>query len=480
MALIAVDAVVYVALNALVVPIRTGFLMAVGALKDRVVVGVDVARRADPVRVSMRDRELRVLGVVERSVQPIGGAVAVLAGGGEELWLRRVPRVGRVVVVRLMAGDAQRAVQRVVVIDMAVGAQPRRHQVQARKGESRSGVVELAVGPGDGVVAVFAGRGEIRRNVVHRRRRAVVVLLMASDAQRAGQVVIVVDMAVAANAGRHQVRVGQRESGRRVVKLSVRPHDRVVATFTRRREVGLDMVHRRDRVGVVLLMASDAQGAGQVVVVVDMAVGADARRHQVRIGQRETRGGMVERRVQPGGRVMAGLAGLREVRGDVVGVGGALLVLQMARHARRGGQVVVVVDVAVGADSRGHKVQPGEREPRGGVVERRVQPGGRVVAGLTGLGEIRGDVVGVGGALIVLQVAGHAGRGGQVVVIVNVAVGADAGGHEMQPGQRESRSRVVKGRIEPRSRVVAGLAGLREIRGDVVGVTGALIVLQMT
>lgn len=58
---------------------------------------------------------------------------------------------------------------------------------------------------------------------------------------------------------------------------------------------------------------------------------------------------MVEGRIQPCTRAMALIAGLREIPGHMVRVGRALKVLQVAGHARRTGQVVIVVDMAIRA-----------------------------------------------------------------------------------------------------------------------------------
>ena len=56
-----------------------------------------------------------------------------------------------------------------------------------------------------------------------------------------------------------------------------------MAELTGRGESGR-LVGRTVRAGVVLLMAGVAQGAVQRVVVVDVAVGTDARRYRVRSG----------------------------------------------------------------------------------------------------------------------------------------------------------------------------------------------------
>ena len=57
--------------------------MAIGALENRVVIRIGVARRAHPIGVAVIDGELRVLRVIERRVQPVRGAMADLASRRE-------------------------------------------------------------------------------------------------------------------------------------------------------------------------------------------------------------------------------------------------------------------------------------------------------------------------------------------------------------------------------------------------------------
>lgn len=129
MALVTVNAVVDVAFHASVLSVRVGFRVAVGALEHGVVIRIRMARGANSVGVAMVDGELRVLCVIERRTSPGGRVVAVLAGGREELRLRGVAGVGGVVVIGLMAADTGRGQCRVVAVDVAVGAYPRRYSM---------------------------------------------------------------------------------------------------------------------------------------------------------------------------------------------------------------------------------------------------------------------------------------------------------------------------------------------------------------
>ena len=59
---------------------------------------------------------------------------------------------------------------------------------------------------------------------------------------------------------------------------------------------------------------------------------------------------------------MTGIAGLREIRGDVVGIRRSLIVLQVTGHARGAVQAVIVVHVAIGAGTWRNRVHSGQRE----------------------------------------------------------------------------------------------------------------------
>jgi len=179
MALVTIDAVVDISRHVVVLEvIRVVAAVTSRALEDRVVIGIDVARRAHPASVAVTGRELGVLRMVERGAGPGCRVVAVLAGGGEELRLRRVAGVCGVVVVGLMAADAGRGQRRVVVVDVAVRAGARRHSVRTSQGEGCVAVIKRRISPDIGVVAQLARRRKSRGRVC-RIISAGVVLLMA-------------------------------------------------------------------------------------------------------------------------------------------------------------------------------------------------------------------------------------------------------------------------------------------------------------
>ena len=179
-----------------------------------------------------------------------------------------------------------------------------------------------------------------------------------------------------------------------------------------------------------------------------MAIAASARRDGVIAGQREARAAVVEGRIQPGRRAVAGIAGLREVCGDVIRVRGALEILQVAGHARRAVQRVVVVCVAVCALPRRHGVQPSQRKSRGGVIKFAIRPLHRVMTLLARCGKAsmwhRRRCAVVGGLMAV-----DAGCAADAVVVVDVTVAALPRRHRVRAGQGESGLRVIERRRLP-------------------------------
>jgi len=187
MTLVTIDAVVHIPIDVRVAEI-IGIVaaMAARALEHRIVVGVRVARGANSVGVAMIDRKTRVLRVVEGCACPRGGVVAVLACCREELRLSLVTRIGRVVVIGLMATDAGRGQSGVVAVDVAFGALPRRNRVRSRQREGGVVVVERRICPDSRVMTDLARSGEASGGV-RRVGGTRVVLLMARVAQRAVQ-----------------------------------------------------------------------------------------------------------------------------------------------------------------------------------------------------------------------------------------------------------------------------------------------------
>ena len=136
--------------------VRVGLQVAIRALEDRVVIRICMAGGAHVVGSSVSGREGRVLRVVEARIQPRRSAVAVLTSRGEELWLRGVSWVRRLVVIRLMTANAGCRQRRVVVVHMAIRALARWNCMQAGQWERRVVVIERRIRPGNGVVTNFA------------------------------------------------------------------------------------------------------------------------------------------------------------------------------------------------------------------------------------------------------------------------------------------------------------------------------------
>ncbi len=234
-----------------------------------------------------------------------------------------------------------------------------------------------------------------------------------------------------------------------------------MAGFAGRRKAQRGMVGIR-RSLVVLQVATRARGVVQRVVAIDVAVGALAWRHRVQPSQRESGRIVIKGGVSPVLRTVALVACLREIRSNVVWVRGALEIFQVATYA--GGVVdrVVIVDVAIGALAWRDGVHPRQGEPGRVVIEGGVGPVLRAVALVARLWEIRGDVIGIRGALEVLQVAGYAGSAAQRVITIDVTIGALAWRNCVHSRQGESSRRVIERRVSPLGRVVTVLASGRE------------------
>jgi len=281
-AVITVSAVVDVPVHIWVMEIgRVIAAMAIGALEDGIIIRVGVARRAHTVGVAVIDREIRVLRVVERGAGPSRRGMARRARGWEELRLRRVAWIGRVVVIGLMATDAGNWQRRVVAVDVA----ERTGRGRMRAGQRECGVVvvERGIGPRGRVMAKFAGLRESGGYVIG-IRSALEVLQMAGHAGRTVQRVVVADVAVGAEPRWHGVQAGQCEARGRVIKRAIGPEVGVVAVLAGGRESSGCVGHRGGRIVVIGLVARDAGCVRNRVIVVDVAIRACARWHHVIAG----------------------------------------------------------------------------------------------------------------------------------------------------------------------------------------------------
>ena len=101
-----------------------------------------------------------------------------------------------------------------------------------------------------------------------------------------------------------------------MVKGGIGPQIGVVTGFAGCGEGSRDVIHRRGRIVVILLMARNARGGSQVVVVIDVAICARAWRDSMGGREREPSAVVIKRRIQPGASAVALVAGLREIRGS--------------------------------------------------------------------------------------------------------------------------------------------------------------------
>jgi len=211
-----------------------------------------------------------------------------------------------------------------------------------------------------------------------------------------------------------------------MVEFAIRPDHCIVAAFAGQREGKRHVVDRRLGVVVIGLMACCTSRARQVVVIVHVALSA----RRGRMCSRQSKAGrrMVERRVQPVRRIVAPFASRRIAQRDMIHRRLRVVVIRLvARHARRTGQLIVVVDVAQCA--RGGSVETCERPTGTGVVELAVRPQHSVVAALASCREAERNVIhGRLRGVVIRLVARYAGRAGQLIVVVDVAQSARRGG----------------------------------------------------
>ena len=181
-------------------------------------------------------------------------------------------------------------------------------------------------------------------------------------------------------------------------------------------------------------MTAHARGRRHRVVIIDVAIGTLPWRDRVHSRKGKSSGVVVECRVCPGRGVMALLTGLREIRRNMVGIRRSLKVFQVATHACRRADRVVVVDVTVGALPGRHGMHSREREVSKVVVECRIHPCAGGVTLVASLREIRSDVIGIRRSLEIFQVTSYASRAAEGVVAVDMAVSALARRYRVHSG----------------------------------------------
>ena len=151
----------------------------------------------------------------------------------------------------------------------------------------------------------------------------------------------------------------------------------------------------------------------------------------------------------------------------------------MATVARRRQRGVVAIHVTVGALTRWHNVRSRQRKRSLAVIERRIRPNDRVMAHFACGRKTRRGMRRVVRACVIFLMARIAGCRIQAVVVVHMAIGTLPGWHNMGTGEREASAVVIEAGIQPRCRVVALIARLREIRRDVAGIGRPLVILQV-
>src|SRR5712692_4989109 len=389
------------------------------------------------------------------------GAVGGESGGG-------VIRVGRSREIALVATVAIGGYRSEVASDVAEVAG--HGDVEAGQGELRLAVVERGRLPSGGGVAGSAGGGETQQGVFG-IGGGVEIFDMTGGAIGGGVVEVSPDVAGVAQDG--DMGAGEGKDRFVVIEGDGGPSCRRVAARAGGGNAGLDMVGVGGGVEI-LEVAGGAVGGGSLVVVVQVAAGAE--HGEVEAGQGEQGLVVIKRGGLPGGGGVAQVTRLWEARGDMVGIGRGVEVLQVARDTGSRQPGIDVVHMAGGAGRT--DVGPGQRKGRFGMIEGGPGPGGRGVAqGAVG-GESGGGVIRVGRSREIALVATVAIGGYRSEVASDVA---EVAGHgAVEAGQGELRLAVVeRGRL-PSGGGVAGSAGGGENQEGGFGVGGGVEIFDMT
>ena len=268
-------------------------------------------------------------------------------------------------------------------------------------------------------------RLDVIRHLAAERLRAQPGRLMAYGAILCRQLVVVAHVAERISAGhdftgrRQLVRTRQCPARRAVIERSRIPAlGGVAGRAIRRLKSGpRGRVHRIIRLLPGRQMAARIPAVRrphrQVVIVVEVA--GSASHIGVAVGQKKSRGAVIEDRRGPRNRVVASVAVGHSKSSPCRGVHRIIRLLPSRQVAARipavrrpYHQAVIVVEVAGGTGHIGMAIR--QREPGGAVVELRAQPAVKRVAGVAGGRELCADVIRIRSLLVVPQVAGSAGR----------------------------------------------------------------------
>ena len=165
-------------------------------------------------------------------------------------------------------------------------------------------------------------------------------------------------------------------------------------------------------------MARDTCRVRQIVVPIRVALAALQR--SVRTRQGPTRGCMIKCCRRPRRCVVANLALLGEARRDVIRVVGSPKILQMATYASGVADVVVAIQVTLGALNA--RVRTSKRKSRLRVIECRRHPRRGGMTHFARLRYSRGRMIRIRRSLIILQVAGNTCRRSEIKVAIGVAL----------------------------------------------------------
>jgi hypothetical protein len=224
----------------------------------------------------------------------------------------------------------------------------------------------------------------------------------------------------------------------------------------------------------ILRVASVAvrrKGSGEVV-----GMASTTRHCRMGTGQRKRSLVMVKRRRYPRRGVMAQLALLRNARLHVIRRCCVVEVLRMAGITI--GRCVRELPINMAKIAGYGRVSAGEGESALAMIETGGDPSGCRVAGLALLRETSLNVIRIRGPVVVLRVAAVAVRRRALKLTVDMARRARE--RRMSARQREARKfEVVKLRVKPCIRAVAGFAGWRKVESLVVGLNCVLKIRGM-